>query len=102
MIGALTVASLGASLYTLSFNPKASFYFPHTRAWELALGAGLVFLPPLGRTAGEAANLMGVALIAIGFATISATMRSRSRIAEDSACYERRDYEADHGRREIE
>ena len=71
MIGAVITASFAASIYTISFDPKIAFYYPHTRAWELALGAVLVLLPPLRRRPGEVANVVGLALIAAALATIS-------------------------------
>jgi peptidoglycan/LPS O-acetylase OafA/YrhL len=41
------------------------------RAWELALGALLVFLPARTRGIGETATALGLALIAAGFVTVS-------------------------------
>ena len=70
-IGLLIVTSFATSIITLQYNPKAAFYFPQTRAWELALGALLVFMPPLLQRVGEAANVVGLALITIGVFTIS-------------------------------
>ena len=52
-IAILIVACFAASLYTLTFEPKASFYLPHTRAWELGLGAVLLFVPPLSGKTGK-------------------------------------------------
>jgi peptidoglycan/LPS O-acetylase OafA/YrhL len=70
-IAALAALSFAASLVTLSTAPKTAFYFPHTRAWELALGALMVFLPPLRRMPGELANAAGLVLIAAGLFLIS-------------------------------
>lgn len=52
-------------------DPKAAFYLPLPRAWELGLGALLVFLPPLGRRIGEAATSIGLVLMGVGFAVVS-------------------------------
>jgi peptidoglycan/LPS O-acetylase OafA/YrhL len=70
-ITALAATSFATSLATLSIDPKTAFYFPHTRAWELALGSALAFLPPLPRREGELANLAGLALVAAGLIFIS-------------------------------
>lgn len=67
----LIVGSFATSLFTLKSDPKAAFYFPHTRAWELALGGLLVFLPPLPKRIAEPAIIGGLALIATGFLIIS-------------------------------
>jgi peptidoglycan/LPS O-acetylase OafA/YrhL len=70
-ICALVVASFVASLKLLGSDPKGAFYFPYTRAWELGLGGLLVFIPRLPRHLSEAANIVGLAMLAIGIATIS-------------------------------
>ena len=60
------VACVGSIIY-FRFDPKAAFYMALPRAWELALGALLVFLPPQRRIVGEVAAIAGLVLIAIGF-----------------------------------
>ena len=60
------VACVGSIIY-FQFDPKAAFYMALPRAWELALGALLVFLPPQRRIVGEIAAVVGLVLIAMGF-----------------------------------
>ncbi|MDO8358720.1 MAG: acyltransferase family protein [Devosia sp.] len=45
LAAAILVASLAYAISILPLDPKAAFYLPTGRAWELALGAVLVFLP---------------------------------------------------------
>src|SRR4051812_27148780 len=47
LLYALILASFAAAALGVTHNPKAAFYLPHTRAWELAVGALLVFTPRL-------------------------------------------------------
>jgi len=58
-----------------SRDPKAGFYLPYTRAWELALGAILVTISPaaavLPRQIGRLLPMIGVASIALAAATFS-------------------------------
>ena len=60
------LACVGSIIY-FQFDPKAAFYMALPRAWELALGALLVFLPPQRRIVGEITAVVGLVLIAIGF-----------------------------------
>jgi peptidoglycan/LPS O-acetylase OafA/YrhL len=66
-LGALVLVGCAASIFYFEVEPKAAFFMALPRAWELALGALLVFLPPLRRGAGETAAVAGLILIAIGF-----------------------------------
>jgi peptidoglycan/LPS O-acetylase OafA/YrhL len=61
--------SFAAAVYGVLTNPSGAFYLPHYRAWELAVGALLVFLPsPIGRgTASQVAAASGLAMLAYGF-----------------------------------
>jgi peptidoglycan/LPS O-acetylase OafA/YrhL len=70
-ISTVTIVSFATTIWTIQFDPKAAFYFPHTRAWELALGAILVFVPAAPYRVGEAANALGLGLIVAGLLTIS-------------------------------
>ncbi|NGN43272.1 acyltransferase [Mesorhizobium sp. CGMCC 1.15528] len=71
-LGLLIAISLGLAIYTVEKNPSVAFYMLHTRAWELALGALLVFLPKQeNRLAAEASGLLGVGLIAYGMLALS-------------------------------
>lgn len=45
--GSLVVTGWWYSFSQASANLNAAFYWPHARAWELAVGALLVFLPPV-------------------------------------------------------
>jgi peptidoglycan/LPS O-acetylase OafA/YrhL len=61
-------ASFWLALRTVGPNPKADFYWPYTRAWELALGALLVVLPPVPKKGSwkpliEVAPLLGLMAI---------------------------------------
>ncbi len=69
LLGLLSVffASLLASIIFLNTDPSATFYLVHTRAWELAIGAILAFIPyqkPASKTLCEVVSM--VSLIVIG------------------------------------
>ena len=66
-LGAIVLAACVGSIIFFQFDPKAAFYMALPRAWELALGALLVFLPPLSRGVGEITAVVGLVLIGIGF-----------------------------------
>jgi peptidoglycan/LPS O-acetylase OafA/YrhL len=72
MIAGLVVLGFAASLIWFKLGPKSAFYMAVPRAWELDLGALLVFLPRLPRIAGELATGVGLAVIGAGFVTIEA------------------------------
>lgn len=72
VLAALVIIVCAASIAYFRVDPKAAFFLAPPRAWELGIGALLVFLPALNRAAGETAALIGLTLIAIGF-TISPT-----------------------------
>ncbi|MFV8819957.1 acyltransferase family protein [Haliea sp. E17] len=61
----LLLVSLGACLYLTPRDASAAFYLPFFRAWELCLGALLVWLPGGGlrRAGSEALVLAGLALL---------------------------------------
>ena len=67
VLGAIVLVGCIGSIVYFQFDPKAAFYMALPRAWELALGALLVFLPRLRGIAGEIAAVVGLLLIAIGF-----------------------------------
>src|SRR6516165_925641 len=61
-----SLSDLAQASFGLALIPKAhSLALP--RAWELAIGALLVFLPPLSKKLGTAAIVACLTLIAIGF-----------------------------------
>ena len=78
ILAAGVVACYVGSIVYFRFDPKGAFYLPLPRSWELALGALLVFLPPLPRQASETATVVGLALIGFGFVAISPISFSRS------------------------
>lgn len=55
----LVITSFALTLYTIAVNPKAAFFLPLPRLWELGLGAAIAFVPKIS---GQAlASLMGLA-----------------------------------------
>jgi peptidoglycan/LPS O-acetylase OafA/YrhL len=68
----VAVCCAGSIIY-FHFDPKAAFYSPLPRAWELGLGALLVFLPPLSRRISEIATVLGLVSIGVGFLVIKPT-----------------------------
>jgi len=73
IIGVITIVGFGVSIVWFEADAKAAFYMALPRAWELAIGAVLVFLPPLPRALGEVATALGLVLIAAGFVVITET-----------------------------
>ncbi|HET9244775.1 MAG TPA: acyltransferase family protein, partial [Xanthobacteraceae bacterium] len=75
LICAVVIGGLWLSVQRTGTDPKSAFFLAHLRAWELALGALLVFLPPLrksvSRWKNELPTIIGVALIAISVLTLS-------------------------------
>lgn len=71
IVGAIVIIGFGASLFWFDSDQKEAFFLTAPRAWELAIGAVLVFLPPLPRLAGEAATVIGLTLIGAGFLVVS-------------------------------
>ena len=70
-IACVIAVSFLLSLQLLATDPKGAFFFPHTRAWELALGGLLIFLPRLSVSIGEIANVFGVLMISVPALTLS-------------------------------
>jgi peptidoglycan/LPS O-acetylase OafA/YrhL len=66
-VAGVILASVAWSILELRIAPEAAFYLPASRAWELALGGLLVFLPPIRSPFfGQAATLFGAFLIVGG------------------------------------
>jgi peptidoglycan/LPS O-acetylase OafA/YrhL len=64
---AIIAGSFAWSVAITDVDPTAAFFRPDTRAWELGLGAILVFLPALrSRLAAEGLSLLGLILIGYG------------------------------------
>lgn len=60
----VALLSFSIALHLVGVDPKQAFYAPFSRAWELAFGGLLVFVPPIGRRrTSEAFGLVGVCLI---------------------------------------
>ena len=74
-IATVIVFSLGLAVFMVGRDPKYAFYLPQTRAWELAAGALLVFLPVVhsGRLS-LALRGVGVVLIAYSLLTLTESM----------------------------
>jgi peptidoglycan/LPS O-acetylase OafA/YrhL len=70
-VTAMVMIGFGVSLIWFEIDPKSAFFMTAPRAWELAMGAALVFLPALSRTVGEIATALGVALICAAFLVLS-------------------------------
>jgi peptidoglycan/LPS O-acetylase OafA/YrhL len=71
MIAAVSAISFVLCLQELTTSPKAAFYLPYNRAWELGVGALVVFVPTLrSRLTAEAAGAAGLLMIAFGLFTL--------------------------------
>ncbi|MFD9897742.1 acyltransferase family protein [Mesorhizobium sp. NPDC059025] len=71
IITLMILAGLAYSARTVAVNPKAAFYLPQSRAWELGAGALLVFLPTItNRLLSEATVLVGLALVSLSVFTL--------------------------------
>jgi peptidoglycan/LPS O-acetylase OafA/YrhL len=74
LIGLCVAGGFAYAATLVSINPKAAFYLPYPRAWELGLGALLVFLPTIGSVLwSQVMSLSGAGLIAFSFLALSAT-----------------------------
>ena len=72
LLSAIALASFGSALYRVTRDPNAAFYLPYTRAWELAIGGLLIFLPSLGSRLAEVLPLLGLAAILWPATTLTA------------------------------
>ncbi|MDX8513975.1 acyltransferase family protein [Mesorhizobium captivum] len=60
----VALISFSIALHLVAVDPKQAFYGPFSRAWELALGGLVVFMPAVGRRGiSEAFGLVGFCLI---------------------------------------
>lgn len=72
LLSAALVLCFAYALRKTGNDPKAAFYLPHARAWELLLGGLIVFLPPLKNLMmSHALGALGVILIGWSFLTLS-------------------------------
>jgi peptidoglycan/LPS O-acetylase OafA/YrhL len=71
ILACVTLLGFVASLVWFGQNQKSAFYWMPPRAWELALGATLVFLHPLKGAIGRAAPALGLVLLGAGFLLLS-------------------------------
>jgi peptidoglycan/LPS O-acetylase OafA/YrhL len=63
-IGLMTVIGVAYAIWLTNSNGKAAFYLPFPRAWELSIGALLVFLPPINsKLVSNIAAIAGAALV---------------------------------------
>ncbi len=69
----LAAASFLASVHGVSVSARSAFFLPHTRAWELGLGALLALAPstPMPRWFQEATGLIGLGLIVFSVMTLA-------------------------------
>lgn len=73
VLAALAVAGFALAQFQMSVDPKAAFYLPHLRAWELLLGAVLVFIPAVGsRLPSATLSIAGAGLVAYSYLHLSA------------------------------
>ncbi|MCM8743631.1 acyltransferase family protein [Pseudomonas koreensis] len=76
---AFLVGSFVLNMVNIDSNPSLTFYWPHTRAWELLSGSVLAYatthgaLSKAGAAVRNAMSAIGVALLAIGFAIVTNT-----------------------------
>jgi peptidoglycan/LPS O-acetylase OafA/YrhL len=78
VIAMLAVASFVTAETMLNEDHKAPFYMPHTRAWELALGAMLALTsiaPRLQHRIRDAVGIIGLAMIAYAIVVYSEATR---------------------------
>lgn len=74
LIALCVVGGFAYAAVLVSIDPKAAFYLPYPRAWELGLGALLAFLPTIGSVLlSQVMALAGVGLIAFSFLALSVT-----------------------------
>jgi peptidoglycan/LPS O-acetylase OafA/YrhL len=77
LVALVTLASLAANLALVHRFPRAAFYAPFTRLWELTAGGWLAYAkrgrsPEAGgRRRADAMSWVGGGLIAVGFAVVS-------------------------------
>lgn len=70
-------ASFALNLINIGSDPSLTFYWPHTRAWELLSGSVLAYasihgaLSKFGAVARNVMSVAGIALLALGFAFVT-------------------------------
>ena len=73
MLAVIALASFASSVYWVEADQPVAFFMLHTRAWELAAGAALVFAKPIAsRALGEAMGWGGLALISYAAVVLTA------------------------------
>lgn len=72
LLSLVAIASFAAALHEVARDPKAAFYLPYTRAWELAIGGLLCFAPPIRSRWAEALPPLGLAAIMWSAVALSA------------------------------
>ena len=73
IVAAIALGSLALCIVWTPLHPAGAFYFPHTRAWELLLGALLALgvAPTLSRATAEVLALLGLLCIGISVTAFS-------------------------------
>jgi peptidoglycan/LPS O-acetylase OafA/YrhL len=71
IVGVLAVAGFVLSLWWMAHDSKAAFFLALPRAWELLLGALIVFLPALGARIAPVAAAVGLTSMVAGFVVAS-------------------------------
>lgn len=76
VLGAVTIASLGYSVFVTEANPTAAYFSTPARAWELGVGGLVATLlwgrrPALSRGLTELVGVTGLALVAVATLTFS-------------------------------
>lgn len=66
-LAAIVVISFSIAVWTVNVDRQLAFYMIQSRAWELAIGAAVAFLPAMSsRPAGEVLSIAGIGLISFG------------------------------------
>lgn len=74
MIGLIALVSLLFAEYQMAVDPKASFYLPFSRAWELSVGCVLAFAPTItSKTTSNIVSTVAIALLGFALFTTSTT-----------------------------
>ncbi|WP_167377581.1 acyltransferase family protein [Agrobacterium genomosp. 13] len=74
ILSVIFLASLAASVHLTKVDQSLAFYLMPTRAWELALGAMLVFAPTLNGVYGRVAPVVGLTMVAASIIVFNSSM----------------------------
>jgi peptidoglycan/LPS O-acetylase OafA/YrhL len=73
VLSIVIAASFAMAQWDVMNEAKTAFFHPHTRAWELALGAILTYAPRLNEKWGEIVGGLGLVFILASAATLQST-----------------------------